>query len=198
MDTQHWLLLFYWVLYCILHSFFADDTIKRNIKKILGSKFRYYRLGYSLFALITLVLLLWYQFSLNSTQFYYSKIISYGLSLIMVIPGLVIMIICAYKYFYSLSGIQALQKGRPPITPTLQQTGLHKYVRHPLYFGTLVFVWGLFLMFPLLNNLIAAAIISVYVFIGIRLEEKKLCLEYGEAYKQYKMRVPRLFPKFKM
>ena len=79
--------------------------------------------------------------------------------------------------------------------PTLQQTGLHRYVRHPLYFGTLLFVWGLLLLLPMLSNLIAAVALTVYVLIGIQLEEIKLFLEYGEAYKQYSRRVPMLIPK---
>ncbi len=105
------------------------------------------------------------------------------------------MYIC--KYFYELSGIQALQKDKAAVTPTLQQSGLHKYVRHPIYFGTLLFVWGLFLLFPLLSNLIAASSLTVYVLIGIQLEETKLFLEYGEEYEQYSKRVPKLIPKFK-
>jgi protein-S-isoprenylcysteine O-methyltransferase Ste14 len=107
------------------------------------------------------------------------------------------MLICIRKYFYSLSGIQALQSHKPAITPTLEQNGIHAYVRHPLYFGTLIFLWGLFFMFPFLNNLIAVSIISAYVFIGIGQEEKKLLLEYGEEYERYMEGVPKLIPKFK-
>ena len=103
---------------------------------------------------------------------------------------------CIRKYFYELSGIQALEN-KPIEVPTLQQTGLHKYVRHPLYFGTLLFVGGLFLLLPLLSNLIAAIVITVYVLIGIQLEEKKLFLEYGEEYRKYSGRVPKLIPKIK-
>ncbi len=103
---------------------------------------------------------------------------------------------CIRKYFYELSGIQALEN-KPIEVPTLQQKGLHKYVRHPLYFGTLLFVGGLFLLLPLLSNLIAAIVITVYVLIGIQLEEKKLFLEYGEEYRKYSERVPKLIPKIK-
>lgn len=143
-------------------------------------------------------MLLWYQFHLTSSRLFGSKIISYGVSLILAIPGLVVMLICIRKYFYGLSGIRTLNTGMPEITPTLQQTGIHRYVRHPLYLGTLLFVWGLFLMFPFLNNLIAAAVITIYVLIGIRLEEEKLLLEYGIEYQLYKAKVPRLIPKLKM
>ena len=105
------------------------------------------------------------------------------------------MMSCIHKYFYDLSGIQALQKDRPIATPALQQNGLHKHVRHPLYFGTLLFVWGLFFLFPLLSNLIAATALTIYVLIGIELEEKKLLLEYGREYEEYSKRVGKLIPK---
>ena len=197
MNTQHWLLLGLWILYSVLHSFFADAGIKQNIQKIAGAKFRYYRLCYSLFAFVTLVLLLWYQYSMQSIWLYTSAMIRYCLSIILIVPGLTIMIICISKYFYDLSGIQALQKEKPAVNPTLQKNGLHKYVRHPLYFGTILFVWGLFFLFPLLSNLIAAASLTIYVLIGIELEEKQLLLEYGEEYKIYSQKVPKLIPGFK-
>ena len=194
MNSQHWLLLFLWVLYVVLHSFFADATVKKRIQKLIGS--RYYRLSYSLFAAISLALLLWYQFSLQSSWLFTSQLIRYGPSIIFIIPGLIIMIICIRKYFYELSGVQALEN-KPVETPTLQQTGLHKYVRHPLYFGTLLFVWGLFFLMPSLSNLIAVIAIAIYVLLGIHLEEQKLVLEYGEQYKQYTKRVPKLIPKIR-
>jgi protein-S-isoprenylcysteine O-methyltransferase Ste14 len=183
-------------VYSVLHSFFAAVVVKQTIQKVAGKFFRYYRLCYSLFALITFILLLWYQYSFKSIWLYSSVIIRYGISLTLIVPGLIIMLICIRKYFYDLSGIQALQKDRPAVTPTLQQNGLHKYFRHPLYFGTILFVWGLFLMFPLLNNLIAAIALTVYVLIGIELEEKKLLLEYGKEYEEYSKRVGKLIPKF--
>ena len=104
------------------------------------------------------------------------------------------MIICIRKYFYELSGIKALEN-KTVEKPTLQQKGLHKYVRHPLYFGTLLFVWGLFLLLPAVSNLIAVVTLTLYVLIGIRLEETKLFSEYGEAYRRYSKTVPMLIPR---
>ena len=195
MNSQHWLLLFLWILYALLHSFFADAAVKKRIQKFAGGS-RYYRLCYSLFAAISLALLLWYQFSRTSTWLYSSPLIRYALSVVFIVPGVIIMIICIRKYFYELSGIQALEN-KPVDVPTLQQTGLHRYVRHPLYFGTLLFVWGLFLLMPSVSNLIAVFVLTIYVLIGIHLEEQKLVLEYGEQYEQYSKKVPKLIPKFR-
>jgi protein-S-isoprenylcysteine O-methyltransferase Ste14 len=112
------------------------------------------------------------------------------------LAGFGIMTICIIKYFYELSGLQAIQHSQAK--NTLQQSGLHKYVRHPLYFGTLLFVWSLFFVFPSLSNLIAAIIITLYTLLGIRLEEKKLMLAYGDTYTAYIKRVPMLIPGLKL
>lgn len=159
----------------------------------MGQKFKYYRPVYSVFAAITLVLLLWFQFSIKSPWLFAVTIYAYLPGIIAGLTGLSIMIICINKYFYEMSGLQAMQNSQAK--NTLQQSGLHKYVRHPLYLGTLLFIWGLLLIFPLMSNLIAAIIITVYVLFGIRLEEKKLRLQFGEAYMEYAKKVPKLIPK---
>ena len=69
--------------------------------------------------------------------------------------------------------------------PELKMNGIHKYVRHPLYSGTILFVAGLFFIFPTLSNLIAAGLLIGYILIGITFEEKKLKKEFGKAYIQY-------------
>ena len=72
--------------------------------------------------------------------------------------------------------------------------GMHRYVRHPLYFGTLVFVWALFLIYPFLNNLICCSVITVYTLLGTIMEEKKLLIQFGNEYRKYQREVPMLIP----
>ena len=114
----------------------------------------------------------------------------------MVFPGFTIMIISILKYFNLLSGIRTLYEANP--SAKLLRGGIHDYVRHPLYSGTLLFIWGLFFSFPMLKNLIAMIIITGYVLVGIRLEEKKLLIEFGKAYADYMNRVPMLIPYLKI
>jgi protein-S-isoprenylcysteine O-methyltransferase Ste14 len=162
----------------------------------MRSSFKYYRPLYSIFAFVTLALILWFQFSFESPWLFTPVIFARLSGIIAALTGLIIMLICINKYFYEMSGLQALQNLQA--RNTLQQTGLHKYVRHPLYFGTLLFIWGLFLIFPLLINLIAVIVITTYVLFGVELEEKKLKLEFGEAYKEYSKKVPRLIPRIEL
>ena len=43
-------------------------------------------------------------------------------------------------------------------------------------------------------HLVFALIITLYVLVGIQLEEKDLIAEHGENYKAYRRRVPMLVP----
>lgn len=69
------------------------------------------------------------------------------------------------------------------------------YVRHPLYTGTFLVVWGLFLKDATLKTLIMAICLTIYTLIGIYFEEKKLISSFGDDYLAYRRRVPMLFPK---
>ena len=110
--------------------------------------------------------------------------------------GIVVIAVSVYKYFFHLSGIAVFTNEAP--SGELFQQGLHRYVRHPLYSGTLLLVWSLFSLFPLLSNLLACTIISLYTIIGIRWEEKKLSETFGSGYKKYAEQVPMLFPRMKI
>jgi protein-S-isoprenylcysteine O-methyltransferase Ste14 len=75
--------------------------------------------------------------------------------------------------------------------------GIHRYVRHPLYLGTFLAIWGGFLMYPVLSLFVSNIVITLYTLIGIRFEEKKLVQEFGPAYEKYKEQVPKLIPALK-
>ncbi|MEO8764464.1 MAG: isoprenylcysteine carboxylmethyltransferase family protein [Ginsengibacter sp.] len=192
---NHWLLGLFWVLYCASHSILASGRVKYFFGNIPGNFFRYYRLVYTVWSSISLLLILYFQYSFSSVVLMNPTALRYISLIIFACPGFVIMMISILKYFTLLSGVRTLYEEKPP--DKLQLGGIHKYTRHPLYLGTLLFIWGLFFIFPLLNNLIAVISISVYVLIGIRLEEKKLLLQYGKAYEDYITHVPMLVPDFR-
>src|SRR6266496_1816347 len=123
MSKEHWLLMILWLAYCIMHSVLADVGIKIYIQKVMGSAFKFYRPVYSLFSLVTLVFLLWFQFSIQSLLLFKSIIYLYIAATLLGLTGLSIMIICISKYFYELSGLQAIQHSQTK--NTLQQSGFH-------------------------------------------------------------------------
>ena len=195
MDQSHFHLLAGWLLYVILHSVMAGNWLKAKIETLTLSYFRYYRVFYSAFAAVTLACLLVFQFSMESPLLFTPGIFHYAIAFPFASAGLLVMIICIRKYFLNLSGVDVFLKQKRPVV--LEKTGLHAYVRHPLYSGTLLFIWALLLLFPLLSNLIACLVITVYTLVGIKMEEEKLMMEFGESYRTYAASVPMLIPHFK-
>jgi protein-S-isoprenylcysteine O-methyltransferase Ste14 len=65
-------------------------------------------------------------------------------------------------------------------------------VRHPLYLGC-----SLILAFHPVqtrNSFASAAVIIAYFYIGTFFEERRMERKFGEAYREYRRRVPRFFP----
>lgn len=195
MWKDHLLLGMLWIAYGVLHSVLASIWFKVWAKKRLGTLFRYYRLLYTIFAFITLFLLLLFLFQMPSYRLYNHIYFTYFLGGCLLFTGLAIMLVCIKKYFLSLSGIRTLTAEKP--ASELIITGIHKYIRHPLYLGTFIFIWGLFVMIPTVSLLITNIIITVYTLIGTGYEEKKLEMEFGNSYRQYKKSVPKIIPRFR-
>jgi methanethiol S-methyltransferase len=195
MILNHIFLVMLWVVYCVLHSVLASTWVKRALRKNLKN-YKWYRLWYTVFAFIFLVVIIYYQIQIRTIELFRPGNLIFIIGIVTSAAGLILMIVCIRKYFMNLSGLRSLVI--EDFSNELQITGIHKYVRHPLYLGTFMFIWGLFLVIPLLSLLIANVIITVYTLIGIELEEKKLLSEFGENYRLYRQTVPKLIPTFKL
>lgn len=190
---EHLILALGWILFGFLHSLLASNWVKSAFQSLSGKFFHFYRFYYSVFAMISLAALLLYQYSFNSPQLFIVRFWSYFLILPLALVGIIFMGISIRKYFFYLSGIDVFFKRNA--ASRLDTGGIHQFVRHPLYFGTLSLVWAIFLAFPYANNLIAAIGISSYTLIGTFLEEKKLVAVFGESYREYKRRTPMIIPR---
>lgn len=191
---DHIILVLLWVLFGVLHSVLAAGWWKQRMQQWLASGYKYYHFAYSVFAAVTLIGILVFQYTMPSRLLYDAPVWVRLLLCLPVLAGVIIMGVVIRKYFFSLSGISVFYKEQPPVA--LELGGLHRYVRHPLYFGTLLFIWSLFFVFPYLNNFLACIIITGYTLLGARLEEKKLVARFGEKYLIYKKSVPMLVPGF--
>jgi methanethiol S-methyltransferase len=190
---QHIYLVVFWILFCVLHSVFAARWWKLKMSNLFGSFFRFYRFFYSIFATVNLSVILYLLIVIESPVLWTGTTALSAIAIVTGVCGICIMLACSKKYFSVVTGIRAFSNKKTN-APVLQTGGLHSYTRHPLYFGTLVFVWSLFLIFPMLSNLISCCLISLYTIVGIHIEERKLIIEFGEQYKDYARKVPMLLP----
>jgi protein-S-isoprenylcysteine O-methyltransferase Ste14 len=192
MTSQHLVLSLLWIAFCFLHSLLAGTGVKKKIYSQMGSHSKFYRLYYTLFAFLSLGGVLYYQLTLDDVLLFDGNRFVFGLGLFVAVSGLVLMGICIRKYFTGLSGIKSLYEERP--SASLHVTGVHRFMRHPLYLGTFAFIWGLFLLIPYASLLLSNTIITVYTLLGIELEEAKLIDEFGDDYRTYQKSVPKLIP----
>lgn len=186
-------LVAYWMVFGLLHSILAADGTKRWFSHIMGTQFRYYRLYYSILSFLILGGILWFQYRRPDNQLFATPLWLRIPAILLLAVAVVIMAVCIRKYFFHLSGIDVLFPSKIP-TDKLETGGLNRYVRHPLYSGTILLVICLFVLFPTTGNLISALMIILYTCIGTLFEEKKLRRIFGEAYIQYQQRVPMLLP----
>jgi protein-S-isoprenylcysteine O-methyltransferase Ste14 len=73
----------------------------------------------------------------------------------------------------------------------IRRNGLLGIMRHPMYFALILYLWcQTFRIMDIIINMV----LTMYVIIGTRLEEKKLVLEFGDTYIKYQQEVPMLIP----
>lgn len=95
-----------------------------------------------------------------------------------------------------LAGIRQVlnaRADRPRRHVPLETNGVYRLVRHPLYFGWALFVFGT----PDMNGtrLTFALITTFYLVLAIPLEERSLVAVFGEEYRAYQSRTRyRMFP----
>lgn len=78
----------------------------------------------------------------------------------------------------------------------LVKDGIYQYIRHPQYAGLFLIMFGWLLHWPTILTLI---IFPVLVFVYYRLavsEETALAKNFGDAFKTYRRKTPRFFPRF--
>jgi protein-S-isoprenylcysteine O-methyltransferase Ste14 len=181
-----------WLIFCLLHSVLASEKSKAFFGDRMGSNYKYYRLIYSVVALVTLGAVLAWQFSIHPFYLGINPYFKFIVAIPVGMVGAILMGASIRKYFYKLSGVEVFY--HQPGPSVLETRGVHKIVRHPLYAGTLLVLWAIFLWFPTLANLIACVMITAYVRIGIVFEERKLTKMFGSQYEVYKRGTPMLFP----
>lgn len=79
-------------------------------------------------------------------------------------------------------------------TTELIDTGIFKYIRHPLYTSLIFLTWGIFLKNPTLILFFVAALSSLFLYLTSIIDEKECIAYFGEKYIEYMKHTTRFIP----
>jgi len=187
------ILIILWVSFYFLHSLLASLNIKRKIKGWMGNSYIWYRLLYTVFSIVFIFVVLVFSTSFDQISILTKNPTTTYLGYMLASFGTIIIVRSfksfSKKRFVGLEPHDDLEQHEEFIV-----SGLHAYVRHPIYSGTILIFLGFFFFEPTLSSVIHLFMLFMYLPFGIHYEEKKLIAIHGEKYIQYKKTVSSLIP----
>ncbi len=190
------LLTLLWIGWCIMHSLLITHTVNSWCRQKGGLYYGLYRIGYILFSILTLLPLLYYQYTIPQNLLFSWQGYWRMLQLCLLLYALAMFWYGAKNYdmdfFLGLRQWRDYRRNKPSRHTPFRCSGILQYIRHPWYSGGIAFLWALG---PITDaGLLCRSILTVYLIIGSLLEERKLHLELGSVYNSYCKQVPMLFP----
>ena len=185
-----------WGAWCFIHSVMITPTVTDLVRKRFEKFYRYYRIFYNFVALVTLIPVLVYSFSIKGLPVFRWEGPFRIIQGLLVFFAILLFLGGARRYdLAQFIGIRQVQDNSACSIITdgcrLDTGGILGIVRHPWYAGGILIVWARNLdVAAILTNLVIAG----YFLIGAFLEERKLRVEFGEEYIDYQKRVSMLFP----
>lgn len=188
-------------IWSVVHSVTAALTFKRWVQRGVGERLYagWYRLAYNVLAAVSFVPVLYLLARLFPDQVLWRipspwNVLAVG---VQVVGAAGVLVSLAQTDFWQFAGVeQAIRyvQGKEVVERPvgLRTDGLYRLVRHPLYSFSLLFLW--FMPVMTLGFLLFNGVATLYFAVGSLVEERKLEGYFGEAYREYRKRVPWLLP----
>lgn len=181
-------------VFALQHSVMARKGFKQRLTRFIPEAAE--RSTYVLLSSLALILLFWQWQPMGGVIW---AVESGAASLVLqgiFVLGLVIVLVSTFliNHFdlFGLRQVTLFLQGKPYTRLRFNTPFFYKYVRHPLYFGWLLFFWATPVMTA--AHFFMAAMTTAYILIAIQLEERDLIREYGNTYLNYKREVPMILP----
>ena len=188
-----------WAAFAVFHSLTLSEGYERRVRGWVGegSFDAYHRLVFTAYSAVVFVLLLLYLSSIPDRPFYrlegLARLLFHGIQL----AGCAFLLWTPWdlKEFLGFRQWERRPKGestQPGKNDRLFTGKAYGVVRHPLYLGCSVVL--LFHPVQTRNSALSVAMAVLYFYAGTFLEEHRLVNKFGEAYRAYQKKVPRMLP----
>lgn len=186
--------IFWLSLFGLQHSVMARASFKEAIKSVVPAQVE--RSTYVLASSLVLALAMWQWQPLDGKVWQFDSVLAqYLLWGLFAFGWLLVLVATFLTDHFDLFGLRQvyLHLARKTYTQVEFKTVfLYQWVRHPMMSGLLIAFWATPVM--TLSHLLFSTVMSIYVFIGIRFEERGLLRALGQDYAQWRGKTSMVFP----
>ncbi|HEX6985318.1 MAG TPA: isoprenylcysteine carboxylmethyltransferase family protein [Planctomycetaceae bacterium] len=182
-------------LFALQHSVMARPAFKRWWTRFVPEPAE--RSTYVLFSSLALVLLFGFWEPLGGTVWHVDHPAGRAVLWAIFASGWLMVLVSTFliNHFdlFGLRQVWLYLRGREYTPLRFRTPGPYRLVRHPLYVGWLTAFWATPTMTA--GHLFFALAMTAYILVAIRYEERDLLSYFGNAYAEYRRRVPMLVPR---
>ena len=188
--------VFLWMVWCTLHSALITKSVTDYMERKLGDRYRFYRLCFNIFSLVTFIPLVLFSVSIRGVPIFRWQGLLAIVKYLMLATSLFLFIAGGAHYRMSqFLGIHQIKTGSASQVLSkegmFQTSGILNVLRHPWYAAGILIVWARDIT---LSIFLINLVVSAYFVIGTILEERKLLHEFGDTYREYQKNVSMLIP----
>jgi protein-S-isoprenylcysteine O-methyltransferase Ste14 len=182
-------------LFGLQHSVMARPGFKRAWTRVVPKPLE--RSTYVLLSSVVLAVLMWQWRPIALPVLWHAD--GWGAVVAWSIMGLGVAILLWATFLIDHFDLFGLRQGWTTLRggelrePGFVTPWLYRIVRHPLYVGWFLIFWGTRTMTA--GHLLFATVMSGYILVAIRFEERDLLDHIGEPYRRYREEVPALIPR---
>jgi methanethiol S-methyltransferase len=181
-------------LFAVQHSVMARPWFKKGWTKIIPAGLE--RSTYVLLSSLLLLLIFWQWRPITGivwdVQNEVGRMVVLGLFWLGWLIVLLSTFMISHFDLFGLRQVMLNLQGKTYSHPDFVIRGLYKIVRHPIMLGFIVAFWAAPTM--TVGRLVFAVATTIYILIALQFEEHDLIGMLGDAYRNYKKRVPMLVP----